>query len=98
MLVLSRKVGEKILVPDREVVVTVVAIEGNRVRLGITAPADVDVYREEIFWQIGQDSFVSPPGRRRRSPSAVKRSSHGAPLSHVPSDRDPAAGHGPGQD
>lgn len=61
MLVLSRKVGEKILLPDHEVVVTVVAIERNRVRLGITAPADVDVYREEIFWEICQDSFVSPP-------------------------------------
>jgi carbon storage regulator len=50
MLVLSRKLGERILVPSCEMSVTVVAIEGNTVRLGITAPTDVGVYREEL-WQ-----------------------------------------------
>jgi carbon storage regulator len=50
MLVLSRKLGERILVPSCEMSVTVVAIEGNTVRLGITAPAEVGVYREEL-WQ-----------------------------------------------
>jgi carbon storage regulator len=48
MLVLSRKIGEQIVMPDQEVVVTVVAIHGNRVRIGITAPSDVAVYREEL--------------------------------------------------
>ncbi|HEV2969927.1 MAG TPA: carbon storage regulator [Pirellulales bacterium] len=48
MLVLSRKVGEQIVMPDQEVVVTVVAIQGNRVRIGITAPSGVSVFREEI--------------------------------------------------
>jgi carbon storage regulator len=50
MLVLSRKLGERILVPSCEMSLTVVAIEGNTVRLGITAPAAVGVYREEL-WQ-----------------------------------------------
>jgi carbon storage regulator CsrA len=50
MLVLSRKLGERILVPSCEMSVTVVAIEGNTVRLGITAPPEVGVYREEL-WQ-----------------------------------------------
>ena len=50
MLVLSRKLGERIIVPSCELSVTVVAIEGNTVRLGITAPAEVGVYREEL-WQ-----------------------------------------------
>ncbi len=50
MLVLSRKLGERILVPNCEMAITVVAIEGNQVRLGITAPAEVGVYREEL-WQ-----------------------------------------------
>jgi carbon storage regulator len=50
MLVLSRKLGERILVPSCEMSVTVVAIEGNTVRLGISAPAEVGVYREEL-WQ-----------------------------------------------
>jgi carbon storage regulator len=48
MLVLSRKIGEQIVMPDQEVVVTVVAIQGNRVRIGITAPSNVSVFREEI--------------------------------------------------
>jgi carbon storage regulator len=50
MLVLSRKLGERILVPHCDLAVTVVAIEGNTVRLGISAPAEVGIYREEV-WQ-----------------------------------------------
>ena len=52
MLVLSRKLGERILVPHCELAVTVVAIEGNTVRLGISAPKEIGVYREEV-WQRG---------------------------------------------
>jgi carbon storage regulator len=48
MLVLSRKVGEQIVMPDQEVVVTVVAISGNRVRIGVSAPSGVAIFREEI--------------------------------------------------
>jgi carbon storage regulator len=50
MLVLSRKLGERIMVPSCDMSITVVAIEGNTVRLGITAPSDVGIYREEL-WQ-----------------------------------------------
>jgi carbon storage regulator len=49
MLVLSRKIGERILVPQCDLSVTVVAIEGNVIRLGITAPTEVGVYREELW-------------------------------------------------
>ena len=49
MLVLSRKLGERILVPQHDLVVTVVAIKGNAVRLGISAPAETAVYREEVW-------------------------------------------------
>ena len=50
MLVLSRKLGEKIVIQngDDTVVVTVVKIDRNQIRLGIEAPMDVRVYREEI--------------------------------------------------
>lgn len=51
MLVLSRKLGEQVVVPNCELIVTVVAIEGNNVRLGFTAPRDVEVYRREILQQ-----------------------------------------------
>jgi carbon storage regulator len=49
MLVLSRKLGEQIVVPNCEMTVTIVAIEGNNVRLGFTAPQHVEVYRQEIL-------------------------------------------------
>src|SRR5579884_1829843 len=48
MLVLSRKRGERIVIPDRSITITVVAVEGNRVRLGIAAPDGVTVVREEL--------------------------------------------------
>ena len=47
MLVLSRKVGEQIIL-DNRIVVRVVAIVGNRIRLGIEAPPDVKIRREEL--------------------------------------------------
>ena len=47
MLVLSRKLGEKIVIGD-DIVVTVVKIDRNQIRLGIEAPHEVAVYREEI--------------------------------------------------
>ncbi len=49
MLVLSRKVGEKVVVPDCDLTVSVVAIRGNRVRLGIEAPRELAVHREEVL-------------------------------------------------
>jgi carbon storage regulator len=52
MLVLGRKLGERILVPRCELVITVVAIKGNSVRLGISAPAGTAVYREELWCRI----------------------------------------------
>src|SRR5438105_3170373 len=47
MLVLSRKVGEEVVI-GRTICVTVVAMQGNQVRLGFTAPDEVPVYRKEI--------------------------------------------------
>jgi carbon storage regulator len=47
MLVLTRKVGERIHIGEG-IVLTVVRIQGDRVRLGVTAPPDVAVHREEI--------------------------------------------------
>jgi carbon storage regulator len=55
MLVLSRKLGERVLVPQCELSVTVVAIEGNVVRLGFTAPSELGVYREEVWQRISSE-------------------------------------------
>ena len=60
MLVLRRKIGERILVPHCELAFTVLAVEGKTVRLGISAPADVDVYREEVWNQLGHEEARPP--------------------------------------
>jgi carbon storage regulator CsrA len=61
MLVLSRKLNEKILFPGIQAAVEVVAIRGNVVRLGIQAPHDVVVLREEIKERGGQRESAPPP-------------------------------------
>ena len=55
MLVLSRKLNEKIVI-NGNIVVTVVKIDRNQIRIGIQAPGDVPVYREEIL-PVSADSF-----------------------------------------
>jgi carbon storage regulator len=55
MLVLSRKLGERVLVPQCGLSITVVAVEGNVIRLGFTAPSAVGVYREEVWQRIGSE-------------------------------------------
>jgi carbon storage regulator len=51
MLILTRRTGEKIKI-GKEIDVTVLAVNGNQVKLGIVAPADISVHREEIFNKI----------------------------------------------
>ncbi len=62
MLVLSRKLGERIVVPDINMTVTVVAVEGTTVRLGFTAPSEVGVYREELWQRVCANSGTSARG------------------------------------
>jgi carbon storage regulator CsrA len=49
MLVLGRKLGDRIVVPQCGLTITVSAIQGKMVRLAISAPAEIDVYREEVW-------------------------------------------------
>ena len=56
MLILTRKIGETVMIGEK-VTVTVLGVKGNQVRLGINAPKDVTVHREEIFVRIkGEDT------------------------------------------
>jgi len=51
MLILTRRVGETLMIGE-QVTVTVLGVKGNQVRVGISAPKDVSVHREEIFQRI----------------------------------------------
>lgn len=51
MLILTRRVGETLMIGD-EVSVTVLGVKGNQVRIGVNAPRDVSVHREEIYERI----------------------------------------------
>lgn len=51
MLILTRRVGEKLIIGEN-VTVTVLSVKGNQIRVGIDAPRDVSVNREEIFQRI----------------------------------------------
>ena len=51
MLILTRRVGETLMVGD-QVTVTVLGVKGNQVRIGVNAPRDVAVHREEIYQRI----------------------------------------------
>lgn len=54
MLILTRRVGETLMIGD-EVTVTVLGVKGNQVRIGVNAPRDVAVHREEIYERIKRE-------------------------------------------
>jgi carbon storage regulator len=58
MLILTRRVGETLMIGDN-ISVTVLGVKGNQVRLGINAPKDVAVHREEIFERIRHEQIDS---------------------------------------
>ena len=60
MLILTRRVGETVMIGD-EVAVTVLRVKGNQVRLGVNAPKSVSVQREEIFQRIKREAEQGTP-------------------------------------
>ena len=54
MLILTRRIGETLMIGD-DISVTVLGVKGNQVRIGVNAPKDVAVHREEIFDRIKKE-------------------------------------------
>jgi len=62
MLILTRRVGETVVIGN-DVTVTVLGVKGNQVRLGVNAPREVAVHREEIFERIKREQSEGKPQR-----------------------------------
>ena len=63
MLILTRKIGETVRIGE-DIVVTVLGIKGNQVRVGIGAPRDVEVHREEVYERIAAERRETDPSNR----------------------------------
>ena len=63
MLILTRRVGETVVIGDN-VTVTVLGVKGNQVRLGVNAPREVAVHREEIFERIKREQAAEDKSPR----------------------------------
>jgi carbon storage regulator len=70
MLILTRKDNESLFIGD-EIEITVLGIKGNQVRIGINAPKDIDVHREEIYLRIDTQKYSNTS---RKSTSSLNKS------------------------
>lgn len=58
MLILTRNIGQKVYINEKEIIVTILDVQGKQVRLGIQAPDHIDIHREEIYDKIKSSSNI----------------------------------------
>jgi len=76
MLVLTRKPNESIMIGD-DIEVSVLAVKGEKVRIGIQAPREVPVFRKEVYLAIQQQDAEASPSARAEVDDALKRLTEG---------------------
>lgn len=74
MLVLGRKINESIIIGE-DIIVTILAVEGERVKIGIDAPADVSILRQELYDAVKAENL--------RAVKAAQKTGSGAMLSSI---------------
>lgn len=60
MLILTRRISEKLIIQD-DIKLTVLGVKGRQVRLGIHAPKEISIYREELYQTLQQEKQISDP-------------------------------------
>jgi carbon storage regulator len=60
MLVLTRKRGEAVVLPDQDIVFTILEIQGNKVRVGIAAPTSIEIHRREVWLRMQGEVAEKP--------------------------------------
>ncbi|HCU05163.1 MAG TPA: carbon storage regulator [Coxiellaceae bacterium] len=74
MLILARKIGESLIIGNQEIMITILSIKGNQIRIGIEAPKDILIHREEVYKCIrDQKVFLQANNDKANSESSTQK-------------------------
>ena len=90
MLILTRRPGERVVI-DEDILIEVMAVSGHTVRLGITAPQGVSIYREEIWLAVKEENRAAAAADPKTLPTSASSGSGTAPAGERAGDSEPPA-------